>query len=166
MSNPVPMNNDKQTLGKAVLSGRLNTIIRRMDRARDAYKTSHKTTKDADTGKTSLSIFQEDMAAAQAELEALYRDLNANLVQETTLGREYNKEIFDATLHTVRQKVLERFKHFPMAAALLECFMMVLETDLTLAAHFFNLRKQAGVEDRTKSGNEFYNLDGDPKSKG
>ena len=29
MSNPIPMNNDKHTLGKAVLSGRLNAIIRR-----------------------------------------------------------------------------------------------------------------------------------------
>lgn len=166
MSNPIPMNNDKHTLGKAVLSGRLNAIIRRMDRARDAYKTSHKTTKDAETGKTSLTIFQEDMAAAQAELEALSRDLNANLAEETTLGREYNKETFDAALRVARGKVLQRFSNFPIAAALLECFLMYLETQLDLGAHFFNLRKQAGVEDRAGSGNQFYNLDGDPKSKG
>jgi len=166
MSNPIPMNNDKHTLGKAVLNNRLGDIIRRMDHARDAYKTSHKTTKDAETGKTSLTVFQEDMAAAQAQLEELYRDLQANLEQETTLGREYNKETFDATLRTVRQKVLERFKNFPMAAAMLELFIMLLETDLTLAAHFFNLRKQAGVEDRQGPNGQFYNLDGDPKNKG
>lgn len=163
MPKHIPMNNDQHTLGKAVLSGRLNDIIRRMDRARDAYKTSHKTTKDTETGKTSLTVFQDDMASINAELEGLRRDLNASLEQETTLGSEYNKETFDATLRTVRGKVLERFKHFPMAAALLECFMMVLETDLTLAAHFFHIRKQAGVEDRTNN-NELYNLDGKPKN--
>jgi hypothetical protein len=160
------MNNNQQTLGKAVLSGRLNAIIRRMDHARDAYKNSHKTTKDADTGKTSLTLFQEDMTAAQAQLEELYRDLQANLAEETTLGREYNKETFDATLRVVRGKVLQRFSNFPMAAALLECFIMMLEVQLDLGAHFLNLRKQAGVEDRQGPNGQFYNLDGDPKNKG
>lgn len=164
--NHIPMNNDQQTLGKAVLSGRLNDIIRRMDHARDAYKTSHKTTKDAETGKTSLTIFQEDMAAAQAQLEALSRDLKANLAEETTLGREYNKETFDAALLVARGKVLQRFSNFPIAAALLECFLMYLEIQLDLGAHFFNLRKQVGVEDREGPNGRFYNLDGDPKDKG
>lgn len=162
----IPMNNDKHTLGKAVLNNRLGDIIRRMDRARDAYKTSHKKTKDAETGKTSLTIFQEDMAAAQAQLEELYRDLQANLAEETTLGREYNKETFDATLRVVRGKVLQRFSNFPMAAALLECFIMMLEAQLDLGAHFLNLRKQAGVEDRQGPNGRYYNLDGDPKNKG
>jgi len=166
MTKPIPMNNDQQTLGKAVLSNRLNAIIRRMDHARDAYKTSHKTTKDAETGKTSLTVFQEDMAAAQAQLEELYRDLQANLAEETTLGREYNKETFDATLRVVRGKVLERFKNFPMAAALLECFIMMLEAQLDLGAHFLNIRKQACVEDRQGPNGRYYNLDGDPKNKG
>ena len=160
------MNNDKQTLGKAVLSGRLGDIIRRMDHARDAYKTSHKTTKDAETGKTSLTLFQEDMAAAQAELEALYRDLNANLAEETTLGREYNKETFDAALRVARGKVLQRFSNFPIAAALLECFLMYLETQFDLGAQLLNLRKIVNVEDRDGPNGQFYNLDGDPKSKG
>ena len=106
------------------------------------------------------------MAAAQAELEALFRDLNENLAEETTLGREYNKETFDAALRVARGKVLQRFSNFPIAAALLECFLMYLETQLDLGAHFLNIRKIANVEDRAKSGNQFYNLDGDPKNKG
>jgi hypothetical protein len=166
MSNPIPMNNDKHTLGKAVLNNRLGDIIRRMDHARDAYKTSHKTTKDAETGKTSLTVFQEDMAKIQESLEVLSRDLKANLVEETTLGREYNKETFDAALRVARQQVLEQFKNFPIAAALLECFLMYLETQLDLGAHFLNLRKIANVEDREGSNGRFYNLDGDPKNKG
>lgn len=166
MSNAIPMNNNKHTLGKAVLSGRLGEIIRRMDRARDAYKTSHKTTKDAETGKTSLTLFQEDMAKIQEDLETLSRDLKANLVEETTLGREYNKETFDATIRAVREKVLERFKHFPIAAALLECFIMYFEVQFDFGAHFLNLRKMANVEDREGSNGRLYNLDGDPKNKG
>lgn len=155
--------NNQQTLGKAVLVARLNAIIRRMEKDRDAYLTSHKKTRDAETGQTPLTRFQEDMKDAQHSLEALYREVNASLVEETTIGREYNKETFDATLRVVRAKVLERFSHFPMAAAMLETFILFLEAQLTLNAHFLNLRTHCGVEERKNDPSE-YGLNGEPKN--
>lgn len=157
------MNNTQQVFGKAALKGRINGIIRRMDHARDAYKNSHKTTKDADTGNTPLTTFQLDMAAVQVELETLSRELEANLAEETTIGREYNKETFTAAINIARNKMRDRFRDFPIAAALLETFILFLETQLELGAHFLNLRNQAAVEERVKNPG-LYGLNGNPKN--
>jgi hypothetical protein len=157
------MNNDQQTLGKSVLVNRINSIANLMKTSREVYNASPKRKRD-NNNKYPLETLEDNMRFVQEELELLYRDVKENLATETTIDREYNKETFEATLRSVRNKVLQRFQGFPMAAALLECFIMLIESDLTLNAHFLNLRKQAGVEDRVNNGNQLYNLDGQPKN--
>lgn len=163
-SNTV-FNNFKQTLGKAVLQGRLSSIVRRMDHARDAYKTSHKTTKDAHTGKTSLTLFQEDMAAAQAELEALLRELSENLATETTIHKEYTPELMFGSINETLQVVQKQFAHQPNICATLQMFVLLLEQKILFNVNFSHMRTQCGVEDR-KINNSSYDLTGEPNAKG
>jgi hypothetical protein len=158
------MNNSKhrQTLSKAALIGRLNGIIARMDRNRDAYLCSHKKTRDADTGKLPAELLATDFAAAQAELEALHREVNTDMVEGSTLEGQYDKSLVETTIATVLGKVQQQFGHQPNILATLQMFAMLLQSELCLNAHFLFLKTDANVEDRINHPN-LYGLDGNPK---
>jgi hypothetical protein len=154
--------NKQQTLGKAVLQGRLSGIIRRLDHARDAYYTAPK--KKLENGNTAQEQLHQDVRATIAELEALYRDTNENLAEETTLGKEYDKELFERTLAITLEDVQKQFGHQPNICATLQMFVMLLQTRLDFNAHFLHLRTQCCVEDRSKGNNSAYGINGEPRN--
>lgn len=161
MTNTAP-SNKSHVFGKAVLLGRLNAINRNLDRRRDAYRIANKKTRDAISGKLPIELFEEDMRKTQTELETLYAELNNSLVEETTIGNEYTKEMFEKTLLSVLEDTRKQLGHQPNIFATLQMFVLLVQTNLELNAHFLHLRTQVAVEDRSSSHHSFYDMSGKP----
>lgn len=119
----------------------------------------------AENGNTAQEQLHQDARAALAELKALFRDMSENLAEETTLDKEYDKELFERTLQLTLADVQKQFAHQPNILATLQMFVMLLHVRLEFNAHFLHLRTQAGVEDRSKGNNSCYGLDGEPNKK-
>jgi hypothetical protein len=142
-------NNVRSTFGKATLSSRLNNIIHHVDQIRNSKKPLN---------------LSNMFAEVQSQLQTLKKELDADLVEETTILFDYNQETFNLALNLLRKKIRERFVHFPMAAALAEQTLMLVEMEIDMTAQFTNLRKVAGIEERTGPSKHLYGLNGEPKA--
>ncbi len=148
---------------KATLVARLNLLSQMMTAADNAYKsrvaTNGQATNKAGAGEA-LSIQIQEVHRLLGETKA---EVEKSMKEEFSPLEHYNQKTVETTLRLVSQDIMKRFGHFPMAAALLELFIMMLETRLQFNASFLALRTEAACQDRIVGNPNAYGLNGEPK---
>jgi len=147
------------TLSKSVIVGRLNSILCSL------------------RGPSNAIVWDKDMKKIKGGAEDLGRQVHRTLEELNNLSDQikesvkeehellpYTKQVVEASLKMTREKIQERYKNFPIAAALAETIILLVESDLLFAASFMNLRDKAGCEDRSSDHHKFYKVNGEPKN--
>lgn len=109
-------------------------------------------------------LFQES-EKIERQLAELSSEMKTELKEELGELLYYDRKTIETTMAMAREKVLKRFSHFPMSAALIDMFLLVLESDLRFNVSFLSLRDKCAVEDRLKT-NGLYGIDGEPNKAG
>lgn len=147
------------TLSKAVVVGRLNQIIADL------------------RGPSNAIVWGKDMKQLKEGGEALGKQVHRTLEELNNLCDQireskdaelellpYSKRLVETSLQMTSEKIRKRYANFPIAAALAETILMLVEADLLFAASFMQLRDKAGCEDRASDHHKFYKVDGEPKN--
>ena len=108
----------------------------------------------------------DTMISVSNMLDNLHHKIDREVKEEFGPLFHCNKETVDATIVNVRGEMLKRFAHFPIAAALIETFMLYFESEFKFMCHFKALHTQAMAEDRMRDNPDCYGVDGEPNDIG
>lgn len=155
----------KNTFSKAAIVGQLSNLNRKMAAARQKYDEENGSSKKTDQAFAAPNLMTAFNSFEQ-EIFSLTEGIRSQVADECSLGNQYNHQSIMASIGVARSEVHKRFSHFPIAAAMLETFLMYFETNLNLNCHFLSLRDTAACEDRMIGNPSCYGLDGQPNAKG
>ena len=148
------------TNSKAVIIGRLSYFNGKLHEIHNGLKDIPKKPGSA------LSVVTGQAADVRRDLTLLIQDIDAQVKNEISVDAHFNRQTFEITLELLRKKVKDRFVGFPMAAALVETFILLLESEMNFGTSALALRSEVGAEDRRHPvHNEFYGVDGEPINK-
>lgn len=150
-------------LSKAVLVASLTAIQNNMAYARKDFDLHPNTKKGQEAA---MAVYAAAMQKAEQDLFSLAEGVRQYVQDASSIGKEYDKELFDKTLSITRSQLMKRLGLQPNILATVDLALMLVEANLKHFAHFSNLGTQCAIEDRMKGNTTAYGLDGEPNAKG
>lgn len=143
------------TMSKASVLARLRHLHSMSNAAVDTMDKTRKTSKHALGHASSVQDVNDS-------LKRLIDDIEKQITEECTPAFHYDPKTIAATMDHVAKKMRERFKDFPIAAALIETMLLFFDAELRYFASFLALRAAAGAEERQNPVHKsFYHVNGE-----